>query len=82
MGISSLQIFVSEWIEFLFVRKVRYLVKYGDVSGLAKKIDEVLDDPGNSSSMVARGEGYIRKNLSWEHIARSHVALYQEVINR
>src|SRR5262249_53482815 len=48
----------------------------GDALALARKIDELLDDPGRRASMGAAGRRRIAEALSWEHQAERYLSVF------
>jgi glycosyltransferase involved in cell wall biosynthesis len=64
------------------VREVNcgYLVKYGDVNDLKKKMIHVLENPENGKEMVERGRKYILENLTWEKVASKIEDVYKEIL--
>ncbi|MBE9532153.1 MAG: glycosyltransferase family 4 protein [Proteobacteria bacterium] len=57
---------------------IGYLVKYEDAKGLAKKIDEVLDDYSGAEQKVAKGQSFIRERLSWKRVVKEYESVYEE----
>lgn len=57
-----------------------YLVKYGDVDDLAKKIKTILENPELSSSFVEIGKRYICNNLGWNNTILKIEGCYADCI--
>jgi glycosyltransferase involved in cell wall biosynthesis len=53
-----------------------YLVKYGDIAGLNKKIIEILTNPHDANERVKCGQQYIKENLSYEILIKRFLKLY------
>lgn len=43
-----------------------YLIKYGDINGLLKLIEKVLDSPDEIKQKTEKAKQYIKENLSWK----------------
>ncbi len=57
-----------------------YLVKYGDVKGLTKKIKFTLDNSELCGRFVENGKRYICNNLSWENTVQKTEVFYADCI--
>jgi glycosyltransferase involved in cell wall biosynthesis len=58
------------------------LVQHANVSELRDRIRVLLSDRVAAAAMVARGREYVLKNLSFEHVASAHEALYRHVLSQ
>jgi glycosyltransferase involved in cell wall biosynthesis len=58
------------------------LVQHANVSELRDRIRVLLSDQVAAAAMVARGREYVLKNLSFEHVASAHEALYRQVLSQ
>lgn len=56
-----------------------YLVKPNDVTGLANRIQELLDDRKRAGEMGRRMLHTVRNKFDWNHIIRDYVSLYESV---
>ena len=57
-----------------------YLVKYGDVEGLANQIQYALSHDDENQLRVQKGQEYILRNLSWDMIANDFLDVYTCVL--
>jgi glycosyltransferase involved in cell wall biosynthesis len=53
----------------------------GDVTGFAKAIVELLDDPERRAEMGRVGRDRVLQELAWEHQAPRYVAVYDRLLN-
>lgn len=54
-----------------------HVIKYGDINGLAKKINDILENPDESISKIVEGKKYITENLNWKEITSKLEAIYR-----
>jgi glycosyltransferase involved in cell wall biosynthesis len=57
-----------------------YIVDYGDVADLNRKIVTLLENPNLREEMVRRGQTYVRQNLSWAAIAERIESIYEDCL--
>jgi len=57
------------------------LVPHADVEALRQRIRILLDDEKTAQAMVERGRAYVKENLSFEHVAQAHEALYKRILD-
>ncbi|HVO24138.1 MAG TPA: glycosyltransferase [Candidatus Margulisiibacteriota bacterium] len=55
------------------------VVPYGEAPALAAALLRLLQNRAERDSLVSSGQRYIRANLSWEHVARQTLALYESL---
>ena len=58
-----------------------YLVRYGDVAGLAEALRFALEHPDVNKRMVEAGRRYIEEHLAWESVVKRVEEVYEESIN-
>ncbi|MCP4805253.1 MAG: glycosyltransferase family 4 protein [Proteobacteria bacterium] len=56
------------------------LVRHADVEGLRQRIRTLLDDRVAAQAMAKRGRAYVESELSFDTVARTHAALYEDVV--
>ena len=66
--------------EIIQTAQAGLLVKYGDVQGLAERLDILIGDPDLAQTMVNRGKSYIQKTLDFNAVAQRHIAVYERLI--
>jgi glycosyltransferase involved in cell wall biosynthesis len=52
----------------------------GDHAGFARRVSELLDDPGRRAVMGAHGRARVESLLAWEHQERSLLAAYERAL--
>ncbi|OEC86109.1 MULTISPECIES: glycosyltransferase family 4 protein [Methanobacterium] len=64
------------------VRKIDagFLVDYGDVEGLKKAMEEILDKPEKALKKVEYAKKYIINNLSWNNGIKEYENVYKEIM--
>jgi len=55
-----------------------YTVRYGDLEGLRRRMEEVLADRAGASEKVGKGRRFVEENLSWKRIGAEFDRLYHE----
>ena len=59
-----------------------FLVPVGDRAALAKRINQLLDDPGLRRRMGDAGRGFVRSHFTVERMVSAHVRLYTELLQQ
>jgi glycosyltransferase involved in cell wall biosynthesis len=57
-----------------------YLVKFGNITELSTKIDEVLKNSDSAKKMVLHGQRYIKSYLTWNTIIIKFQELYEDCL--
>lgn len=57
-----------------------FLVDYGDVEGLKKAMEEILDKPEKALKKVEYAKKYIINNLSWNNGIKEYENVYKEIM--
>jgi glycogen(starch) synthase len=57
-----------------------FLVRFGDVDGLAKAIARLLDDPALGRTMGRRGQDKVQREMTWEHVYQRVYQVYDRVL--
>jgi len=57
-----------------------YLVKFGDIIGLSKKMSEVLENPQSAKGKILAGQHYIRAHLTWDTTILKFEELYEDCL--
>lgn len=58
-----------------------YLVRYGDIPGLADAMQQALTQQAQTEAMVQAGQTFIRNNLQWPTIVEKLEQVYAELIS-
>lgn len=57
------------------------LVPVDDVTGMARAIEYILDDPDRASAMGKAASEYVTKELSWDKIAQNTLDYYRRILS-
>lgn len=58
-----------------------YLVESGNIQELANKMQYVLDNPEEATTIAKQGEGYIQDTFTLTQLAKNHIRMYEEVLD-
>ena len=61
--------------------KCGYLVKYGDVNDLEKKMKHVIENPSDGKKLVEAGREYIEENIAWNNVVKQMEEVYENCIH-
>lgn len=61
--------------------KCGYLVKYGDVNDLEKKMKYIIENPNDGEKLVNIGRKYIVDRLAWSNVIRHVEEVYENCIH-
>jgi len=56
-----------------------FLVRFGDVDGLARAIARLLDDPELARGLGRRGREQVEREMTWEHVYQRVYRVYEKV---
>jgi glycosyltransferase involved in cell wall biosynthesis len=64
----------------LLARDAALYAPPGDVAGFARRIDELLDDPGTRRRMGAAGRRRVEETLAWDHQAPGYIEVFDRLL--
>ncbi len=64
----------------LLARDAALYAPPGDVAGFARRIDELLNDPGTRRRMGAAGRRRVEETLAWDHQAPGYIEVFDRLL--